>query len=105
MFRSEPGGAADRWWPCFCYAGCGTTLRSGIGGGSGGAQAVGVEDVGADVARTAAGGNLLAIEEKTDTGGVAGLDDDLAGGADGGVGGCDESFAGDGLTVGGDGNP
>ena len=79
-------------------------LDGGLGG-AGHAHAIGGEDVGSDFSFGAVGGDFFAVPEEADSGGVAGLDDDLAVGANGSVGGSDESFVADAASVGRDGDP
>jgi hypothetical protein len=69
------------------------------------AHAVGIEDEGFYFGFAAVGGDLLAIPEESDSGGVADPGDDFVAGADRGMGGGDEGFPADALSVGDDGDP
>ena len=68
-------------------------------------HAVGIEDKGLYFGFGAVGGNFLAIPQESDSGGVADLGDDFAGGADGSVRRGDEGFLADVLAVGEDRDP
>ena len=68
-------------------------------------HAGGVEDESLHFGFGAAGGDILAIPEESNSGGVADLGDDFAIGADRGVGGGNEGFLADILAVGKDGDP
>jgi len=76
-----------------------------LGSGGDRVHARGVEDESFDFGFGAGGGDLLAVPEEGDSGGVADSGDDFVGGADGGVGRGDESLLADGLAVGEDGDP
>ena len=65
----------------------------------------GVEDISPDFTFIALRGDIFAVELETDAGGVSRLDDDLAGGSNGGVRRCDQSFLGYGFAVEGDRDP
>lgn len=70
-----------------------------------GTDSGGIEDVGFDFAFVTAGRNFFIVHNKADACGVTDSYDDFARGADGGVRGRDQSFVGDGLAVGGNGDP
>ena len=79
----------------------------GLGGGLVGdfADALSVEEESLDFGFGALSGDLLAVPEEGDAGGVADAGYDLTAGVDGNDGRGDQGFVGNGLSVGGDGDP
>lgn len=64
-----------------------------------------IEGESSDLTLEALSGNVTVAHAETDSGGVAGANDDLIAGADGSGCGRDERFLRDEVAVGGDGNP